>query len=372
MMCNIWRCKFFSLFVLLLLHLGMIHAQDAQKSALKKVVIDPGHGGKDPGAPGSKTMEKNIVLDISLKLGKMITDKYPDVEVIYTRKTDISIDIDKRGDIANKAHADLFISIHANSVAAGSRCPSGTETFVMGNNNSAANMEVAKRENSVILFEEDYSTRYHGFDPNSPESYIIFELHQNSHLNQSINFAGEIQSQLKGAKRNDRGVKQAPYLVLWGTAMPSVLVEVGFICNTEEEKYISSAAGKEKIASSIFQAFSIYKSKVEDRSLVHASEQPAIQPKPDASNKVTFCIQIASSSRPTETIPNNFNKYTDVERFSVSENLFKYVVGRTDNYAVAQENLKKVRADFEGAFVVSIVDGKIVSAAEGLKLITNN
>ena len=346
----------------------MVNAQDTQKSALKKVVIDAGHGGKDPGALGSKTKEKDIVLDISLKLGKMITDKYPDVEVIYTRKTDVFVEHYKRSDIANKAHADLFISIHANS--ASGRCPSGTETFVMGNTSSAANMEVAKRENSVILLEDDYSTRYAGFDPTKPESYIIFGLHQNSYMNQSINFAGEIQSQLKGAKRNDRGVKQASFIVLWGTAMPSVLVEVGFICNTEEEKYISSAAGKEKIASSIFQAFSSYKSKIEDRSLFLPGEQTASQPKPDASNKVVFCIQIQNSSRLIDTNPNNFKKYTDVERFAVSENSFKYVVGRTANYAAAQENLKKVRADFNDAFVVSIVDGKIVSAAEGLKLIT--
>ena len=350
--------------VLLLFHTETVKSQESQRSALKKIVIDPGHGGHDPGALGSKTKEKDIVLDIALRLGKKINEKYPDVEVIYTRKTDVSVKHDKRSDIANKAHADLFISIHANSVEKGSRCPSGTETFVMGMTRVAANMEVAKRENSVILLEEDHATRY-DFDPNRPESYIIFELMQYLYMDQSINFAAEVQEQFKNsAKRINRGIKQGPIYVLWKTSMPSVLVEVGFICNTEEEKYISSAAGKEQMANSIFRAFSSYKSKIDDRSSFGTGDKPA------ASGNVEFCIQIFSSSTPKDTNPNNFKKYTDVERFHVSENLFKYIVNRTADYAVAQEQLKKVKTDFNDAFIVSIVNGKIVPAVEGLKLIT--
>jgi len=389
-------------FVLFFLQTVMVYAQDNQGSALKKVVIDPGHGGVDPGASGARSKEKDIVLDIALRVGKMINAKFPDVEVIYTRKTDVFVELDKRSDIANKVHADLFISIHANSVKRGSKCPSGTETFVMGNSRTAANMEVAQRENEVILLEEDYSTRYAGFDPNKPESYIIFQLIQNSHLSQSIDFAEEIQNQFKDfAKRIDRRVNQANFLVLWKTAMPSVLIELGFICHQEEEKYMSSATGKEKLATAIFQAFSSYKAKIEDRSSFRQDDTGTVkQPEPlttkpettnskppaqnpngkaanevktesSASKKVEFCVQIANNSKPMDTNPDNFNKRTDVERIQAGANLYKYILGRTANYASAQETLQKIRADFPDAFLVCIVDDQIIPLAEGLKLINN-
>ena len=382
---------FLSFAFLLSLQTKIAHAQDAQRSTLKTVVLDPGHGGKDPGALGAKSRESNIVLDVALRVGKKINEKYPEVEVVYTRKTDVFIDLYKRGDIANKANADLFISIHANSVAKGSRCPQGTATFVLGNDRSAANMEIVKRENAAILFEDDYSTRYQGFDPNRAESYIIFDLMQFSYLNQSLNFASEIQAQFKNSsKRVDRGVHQGKFIVLWGTAMPSVLVEIGFICHAEEEKYMNSAAGKDQLATAIFQAFSSYKSKFDERSSYDTTNgqnqsKPAadsnkveskpttaknIEPKPTTSNKVEFCIQILSSSTPREPSPKNFKKYTNVERFQVSDKFYKYIVFRTPDYATAQEHLKKVKADFSDAFIVCIVDGKIVPAAEGVKLIT--
>ncbi|MDR1156490.1 MAG: N-acetylmuramoyl-L-alanine amidase [Bacteroidales bacterium] len=394
----VWRRMFFhpSAFVcllsLFLLQPGIIRAQDDQASVLKKVVIDPGHGGRDPGATGAKSKEKDIVLDISLKVGKMIREQFKDVEVIYTRDRDVFIELDKRGDIANKAHAGLFISIHAN--ASKKKTPYGAETFVMGSSKSSENMEVAKRENEVILIEDDYSTRYEGFDPNSPESYIYFSLLQNSYLNQSLGFAAELQEQFKNsAKRYDRGVKQANFLVLWKTTMPSVLVELGFISNLEEERFMNSAAGKEKLATSIFRAFCSYKAKIENRSSFHPGEHAASidQPKADsapastkpqqaaeqvsdqaqsvASEKIEFCVQIATSSKPMDTGPNNFKKYRGVERIQTSKNFFKYIVGRTADYATVQETAKKVKADFRDAFVVSIVDGKIYPVAEGLKLI---
>ena len=380
-MIKIWfeKMKYIGLFFSILCVIGFfflpatVHAQDSQRSVLKTVVLDPGHGGRDFGAVGRNSREKDIVLDVALRLGKMINDKYPDVEVIYTRRTDVFIEVDRRGDIANKANADLFISIHANSVAQGSRCPAGTETFVMGNSNSAANMEVARRENSVILLEEDHTQRYEGFDPNRAESHIIFSLQQHAYLNQSIAFAGEVQNQFKNtANRVDRSVKQANFLVLWRTAMPSVLVEVGFICNAEEERYMNSEAGKNQLAGSIFQAFSSYKSKIEDRSLFNPGNIAISlqrQEEGDSHNRVYFCIQIASSSRPMDTAPNNFKSYIDVERFQTSQNLYKYIVGRTVDYAAAQNNLNRVRADFGDAFIVSIVDGEIVPASDGLKLI---
>ena len=386
-MMNIVRyCKFFSPYIfscilVFLLFSETSRAQNEHGTTLKKVVIDPGHGGRDPGAPGARSKEKDIVLDISLRLGKMIAEKYPDVEVIYTRKTDVFVEHYKRAEIANKAHADLFISIHANSVAKGSRCPSGTETFVMGNDKSAANMEVAKRENSVILLEENYEQRYAGFDPKNIESYIIFSSMQNSYLHQSLEFAAEVQNQFKQSKRVDRQVKQGLIFLLHQTAMPSVLVEVGFICHPDEERFLMSAAGKETIASSIFRAFGSYKSKLEERSSFRLSDTNVEQPKTvqktttaqsgTTSKKVEFGIQIATTSQPRDTHPNNFNNYADVERIQISSDNYKYIVGRTTNYAVAQETLKKVKTDFEGAFLVSLIDGKIHPLSEGLKLIAN-
>ncbi len=371
-------------------HLLPAQAQNESGGVLKKVVIDPGHGGPDPGALGAKSREKDIVLDISQRLGKMIRQEFPDIEVIYTRKTDVLIPLDKRGDIANKAQANLFISIHAN--ANPKKSPYGTETFVMGYSKSAENMEVAKRENSAILIEDDYSERYEGFDPNSSESYIYFSLLQNAYQHQSLGFAAEIQGQFKThAKRTDRGVKQANFLVLWKTSMPSVLVEVGFISNAEEEKYINSNAGKDQLATSIFKAFCSYKAMVEDRSSFKSDniQGNEIQEKPAtttassettvrksesapsqsvAGKKVEFCVQIATSPKPMNTDPNNFKKYKNVERIQTSPNFYKYIIGRTDSYNEAQENMKKARADFKDAFVVGIVNGKIVPVADALKL----
>ncbi len=393
----VWQRLFFHLWVCacfigsLLIHAEVVHAQDDPGSVLKRVVIDPGHGGRDPGALGSKSKEKDIVLDIALKVGKLINNKYPDIEVIYTRKTDVFIELDKRGDIANKAHANLFISIHANANT--KKTPYGAETFVMGPSKSAENMDVAKRENEVILIEDDYSTRYEGFDPTSPESYIYFSLLQNSYLNQSLGFAVEIQDEFKNsAKRYDRGVKQANFLVLWKTAMPSVLVEVGFISNLAEEKFMSSTAGKEQLAASIFNAFCAYKAKIEDRSSFRPGSHPTsveqgkitvaatdsekvVTPtvdksKPVITKKIEFCVQIATSSKPMDTTPNNFKSWKGVERIQTSPGFFKYIIGRTNDYAKAQESLKKVKLDFKDAFVVSIVDGKILPVAEGLKLVT--
>jgi N-acetylmuramoyl-L-alanine amidase len=265
----------------------------------------------------------------------------------------------------------------------------------MGNSSSAANMEVARLENSVILLEDDYTTRYEDFDPDNAESYIIFSQMQNSFLNQSLEFAGELQGQFGNfAKRYDRGVKQAGFIVLWKTAMPSVLIEAGFICHPEEEKYISSEEGKGKLATSIFLAFCSYKTKIEERSSFRLGEHTPsntrpqtdsatskpqqetttanIQPNPEMKTpKVEFCVQIGTSTKPKDTNPNNFHRYKNVERIQVSANYYKYIIGRTADYATARETMRNVRADFKDAFVAGIVNGKIVSATEAMKLINN-
>ena len=212
------------------------------------VVIDAGHGGHDPGAIGKISKEKNINLKVALKLGKQITQNCPDVKVIYTRNRDVFIPLNRRAEIANNAKANLFISIHTNSVANG-KSVKGASTWTLGLAKSNANLEVAKRENAVILYEDDYQTRYAGFDPNSAESYIIFEFMQDKYMEESVHLASLVQNQFKNTcKRTDRGVHQAGFLVLKASAMPSILIELGFISNPEEERYLNSEAGSTSLA----------------------------------------------------------------------------------------------------------------------------
>lgn len=228
---------------------------------IRTVVIDAGHGGKDPGTHGSKLNEKDVVLKVALKVGEYIEKNFPEVKVIYTRKTDKFIELTERANIANKNKADLFISIHANAIANSST--HGTETWVMGLHKSDANLAVAKRENAVILKEDNYEEKYQGFD-NSTESIIMMSLIQNAYLESSVKFADKIERQFKTkAGRNSRGVKQAGFIVLYQTATPSVLVEVGFLTNANEEKFLGTDEGQDLVASGIYRAFKEYKSEVE-------------------------------------------------------------------------------------------------------------
>jgi N-acetylmuramoyl-L-alanine amidase len=224
---------------------------------IKTIVIDPGHGGHDSGCLGSSAKEKHIALEIALKLGALIEEKFPEVNVVYTRKSDVFVELYERAAIANRNHADLFICIHCNS---GGPVAFGAETYVMGLHKTEDNLNVAKRENATILLEKDYKQKYDGFDPNSPEANIIFSLYQNAYLAQSLKFASAIQQQFEEyAGRFNRGVKQAGFLVLYKTAMPSVLIETGFLTNKTEEKYLLSEKGQQNISQSIFKAFSEYK-----------------------------------------------------------------------------------------------------------------
>ena len=228
------------------------------------LVIDAGHGGKDPGAKGKIINEKEINLKIALKLGQLVRSNHPDVKVVYTRSTDKFVELDERAEIANRNKADLFISIHTNAVAKGNSVK-GTETYTLGLARTEENLAVAMRENSAILLEDDYQQRYEGFDPNSSESYIIFEFMQNKHVEQSIGLASEVQRYFTKANRLDRGVRQAGFLVLRKTSMPSVLIEVGFISNSEEERFLASADGQAKLARSISNAFDAYKKTIDAR-----------------------------------------------------------------------------------------------------------
>lgn len=330
---------------------------DLSDYKIRKVVIDAGHGGKDSGARGKSSYEKDIALAIALKLGSYIENNIKGVEVIYTRKTDIFVELYQRGDIANKAKADLFISIHANSFPQNSRV-AGTETYVMGLHTDERNFEVAKKENSVITFEEDYTSHYEGFDPNSAESYIIFSLMQNTFLEQSADFASNVQEQFKiRAKRRDRGVRQAGFVVLWRTTMPSVLIETGYISNPTEEAFLKSKTGQEYLASAIYRAFKNYKSGIESKS--HFTQTKA---EPGS----FFKVQVASSKLRIPLDSPVFKNYKDVVEIE-SKGRYKYAVGNMISYDDILEFNKKVRADFTDSFIIAVKEGEIIPLSEALK-----
>lgn len=327
------------------------------------VVIDPGHGGKDPGAIGSSSKEKDIVLSVGQKLGKLIEDNYPDVNVIYTRKNDRFVELNRRAEIANKAHADLFISIHCNALDRRRASPQGVETFVLGLHRSKDNLDVAKAENSVIMYEEDYSLKYEGFNPNEPESYIIFEFMANEFLDRSVHFATMVQNQLVAhSKRTNRNVRQAGFLVLREVAMPSILVELGYISNREEEKYLKSENGKASLAASIYNGFKEYKHEYDKKSHVFTNggsqiQQPKVnQPTTTAVGGKEYRIQFLTSSRKYESGASVFKGLNPVDYY-VDGNTYKYTYGRTTDPSEGRELLKKVRKNFKDAFIIEFENG---------------
>lgn len=235
---------------------------NVRKYRVRTVVIDAGHGGKDPGTHGKKNNERDITLPIALELGKLIEEYQPEVKVIFTRKTDVFIPLDERAAIANRNNADLFISIHCNAISKAAM--HGTETYCMGAHVNKGNLDVAKRENSTILMEKDYLQKYDGFNPKSPLAHIFFSNMQSAYITNSLRFASHVEEQFAGrGGRTSRGVKQAGFIVLWKTAMPSALIETGYLTNTEEEKYLASEKGQVYLASAIYRAFRDYKAEME-------------------------------------------------------------------------------------------------------------
>lgn len=327
---------------------------------LKTVVIDPGHGGNTPGCidKTGKIKEKDITLSVATKFGNMIKKKYPGIKVIYTRTTDKSVDLRERTNIANRNNADLFISIHVN--AARDRRARGTETWVMGTEKSSANLEVCKLENSVIKLEDDYSMKYEGFDPDNPESYIIFSLLQNTHLEQSLVFAEEVQKNLgKGPIVVNRGVKQAQFLVLWTATMPAVLVELGFLSNDTDCRLLANKYNHETFAKRLFDSFEAYKEKYESTGNAATPVKDAPEKQQSEVSGTVFAIQIFSRSEPAGKSDRHLFKGLDT--YYIKEgNYYKYMYGRFTSASEAKTQLNEVRKLFRDAFIVKICDGKIV------------
>jgi len=369
------------------------------------LVLDAGHGGHDPGAIGNFSREKNINLNIVLKVGHLVQQNCDDVKVIYTRKTDVFIPLNQRTEIANDANANLFISVHTN--AAPTKAARGTETFSLGLSRSSANLEVAKRENSVILMEDDYKQRYAGFNPNSSESYIMFEFIQDKHMEQSVSLATLIQKQYKShGGRPDRGVHQDIFLVLKTSAMPSVLTEVGFISNPEEEQYLNSEEGSDALARSIFNAFQQYKLKhdvrrskvkvpyrpdddaetktkqsvsvsnteksdstketakstveVKAKKIEVLTEKEERGSTPPKENEIIFKIQILTSGQKLRVDDKRFKGLTPIDFYSENE-IYKYTYEASENYNKVLQTKKQIAGQFKDAFIIAFKNGEKIN-----------
>ena len=355
-------------------------------SKIRTIVIDPGHGGKDSGTMGTKRFkiyEKHVALAVSLKLGNYIKNAFPNVDVVYTRDSDVFLELNERTELANNANADLFISIHCDGFT--NSTPSGASVFVMGMSKLKANMDIAIRENSAIYMEDNYQQKYEGFDPKSAESYIVFSLMQNTHLNQSLKIAEEVEKEFSTkANRKSRGVKQAPFYVISRTNMPSILIECGFLTNPQEEEYLHSEIGQDYIASAIFRAFRSYKNDIEKneknqkkkiKKLVYSNEKDKVEKNILSTNvaennisssKIIYKVQIGTYLKSMLNIP-QFQEINAVEE--KINGTFKYFVNSGSEKSAA-DMLKNNLVDlgFNGAFIVAFLKGERISTKEALNL----
>lgn len=388
--------RILSLIILLLA--GLSHpAFCAVNPSAFTVVIDPGHGGKDPGTLGSTVKEKDIVLAVGRKFGRLIKENHPDVKVIYTRSTDVFIPLDQRAILANNSKANLFISIHADH--AESPGVRGASTFTLGQNRTRENLEIAKRENSVILLEDNYKQRYEGFDPRLAESYIMFEFMQDNYMNQSIQFACTLQGKFVASGRKDRGVRQDIFLVLRCTSMPSVLVELGFLSNAEEEQFLKSEEGQNKMAESLLRGFTDFKKNYDRKSnttvsttkknssssrsknsrtkvqeepedsledtseTINGVDNPVAADKSDNEDKsksadkgVVFKLQMTTS--PVK-LTSNSKKLKGIQMdFFMEKGLYKYTYGSFETFEEANRKRREFKNSFPDAFVIAFKDGE--------------
>jgi len=370
---------------------------------LRVVVIDPGHGGHDPGAVGRFAKEKDINLAVALGLGRMIEAHFSDVKVHYTRTTDESVPVWRRPQIANNHKADLFISIHCNSSnhRRGTPYPTGFETFVMGLHKSAENLAVAQKENAAIFSEEGYLENYDGFDPNSPEAYIIFSLFQNAYLDQSLDFASRLQRHYANHLPTVcRGVKQAGFLVLHGTTMPSVLTEIGFINNPEEEKFMASPEGQEKIITALFNAFKEYKHAIDGfnnqsgiasvqsdtaRPTIATAEPTPLFPRTTTNSertpiseesttrndapKIVYKVQFASSTADRPLTAPEFRNIEKPGKY-FHQGAFRFTAGEASSMEEIAVTLRQMQNQgYRDAFIVVFKDGERITTAEALRIL---
>ncbi len=381
------------------------------------LVIDPGHGGRDSGAPGAFSVEKNINLNVALAFGRYVEQNCPDVRVVYTRKTDVFIPLYERANIANNCKADLFISVHTNALK-GAHTARGFETYTLGDGRSHAketNLEVAKRENSVIFLEKDYKQHYVGFDPNSPESNIVFELIQDKNLSKSIDFAKMLQKHVcRGANRQNKGVHQQNLAVLRLTSMPACLIELGYISTPDEERFLNNKQSIDIMGRAIYNAFAEYKNKYDrgitvpyktmSQPLQESSTENTEKPKTTETvetptqesatpqhlntttpqhlntpqqnvavddNKPVFKIQILVSRNKFKANDKVFKGITDVD-FYEENGMYKYTCGASNNYNNVYKRRKEVIADFPGAFIIAFKNGEKIDVNAGIREFKNN
>lgn len=336
------------------------------------LVIDAGHGGKDPGAVNGKSQEKTINLNIALKMGKLIEENCKNVKVIYTRKTDVFVELYKRADIANKVGADMFISVHTNS--AKNKSANGAETYLLGveENRTSANLNAALEENKAILLENDYQTHYEGYDPNSPESMIIFEFMQNEYQKESLKMASFTQNQMVStAKRPDRGVHQAGYLVLWKSTMPSILIELGFISNDNECKYLTSQKGIDEMSNSLYLAFCEYldyHNKLLEKAVPVTQ---AIGNKGADKELPVYKVQFMSLKKPLKENDKRLNAYPNVSYYT-ENGTCKYTCGDTTDYDAIQETKKEVQKKYKDAFVIAVYQGERITVKKAREISGKN
>lgn len=318
------------------------------------LVLDAGHGGKDPGAVGKNVYEKDLNLALALKIGEKIKQKYPNVKVVYTRDTDVFVPLQKRSEIANNNKADLFISIHANSSEA--KESEGLETFILGTDKMEKNLDVAMRENAVMMLESDYKTTYQGFNPNSIDSYIMFELMQNTFMDQSLQFATLVQQNcVEQLKRKDRGVRQAAFWVLLKTACPAILFEMGFVSNPEEEKFLRQPEGIDQMAQAITDAFETYAKHQINPQTTKPETKPTTKPttKPVTNKQKTtyYAIQIFASQKPLEANAPQFKGYKC--QYIRAGGYYKYYTAENTDKAKVEEKLQQVKKSFPDCWIIT-------------------
>ena len=347
--------------------LSPLHSQQ-----IKTVVIDAGHGGKDPGCHGNFAFEKEVCLSMALKLGALIKEKFPEIKIIYTREKDVFVELIERANIANRAKADLFICIHANANA--SEAAFGTETYVLGLHRTEAQQKVAERENSIIALEDDKGAKYKEIDL-STDAIIVRQLQLKVFLDHSILFAEKLQKEFKKFGRYDRGVKQAGFLVLYKTTMPSVLIETGFLTNSTEEKFLGNTSGQSNMATLMFNAFENYRNQIENKITIKNEKKDIMLEEPVTSIKVilkdslglVFRVQVESWDQRRD---NSYKLFKGYEVYEYEQdNSFKYCIGNFSNYQIAKDyKIELIKKGFQNAFLVAFLNGERINIEKAIKL----